>query len=104
MQVPADFSYVNLMCDDNVYFNNPMWYMRELHDPGRIAFFRDHTQIHFVTGQGAYEVPAASERMSQVLWNKGIPNTLDKWGHDVNHDWPWWRQMLPHYLGNVVGW
>ena len=29
---------------------------------------------------------------------KGIPAIVDYWGNDVNHDWPWWRQMLPHYL------
>jgi esterase/lipase superfamily enzyme len=96
--------YLDGYSDDNVYFNNPMWYMRELGDPGRIAYFRDHTQIHFVTGQGAHEAPHASERMSQMLWGKGIPNHLDKWGLDVNHDWPWWRKMLPHYLDHVVHW
>ena len=23
-------------------------------------------------------------------------------GHDVAHDGPWWRKMLPHYLGNLL--
>ena len=22
----------------------------------------------------------------------------------VNHDWPWWRKMLPHYIENRLGW
>jgi esterase/lipase superfamily enzyme len=96
--------YLHGYSDDNAYFNNPMWFMRELHDPGRIAYFRDQTQIHLVTGQGAHEAPHESERMSQLLWNKGIPNNLDKWGHDVPHDWPSWRQMLPFYLGQRVNW
>ena len=28
---------------------------------------------------------------------------LDVWGHDVNHDWVWWRRMLPYYLGELTG-
>ena len=23
------------------------------------------------------------------------------WGHDVNHDWPWWRKMLPHFIDKL---
>ena len=39
-----------------------------------------------------------------MLWNKGIWNNLDMWGHDVPHDWPTWRKMLEHYVGNRLGW
>jgi esterase/lipase superfamily enzyme len=27
-----------------------------------------------------------------------VPATFDYWGYDVDHDWPWWRRMLPHQL------
>ena len=33
-----------------------------------------------------------------ILNSKGIKHWLDIWGHDVVHDWPTWRQMLPYYL------
>jgi len=23
---------------------------------------------------------------------------FDYWGPDVDHDWPWWRRMLPYAL------
>jgi len=36
-----------------------------------------------------------------VLRVKGIPAIVDYWGHDVNHDWVWWRQMLPYYLDRL---
>jgi esterase/lipase superfamily enzyme len=26
---------------------------------------------------------------------------MDYWGPDVNHDWPWWRRMLPYYLDRL---
>jgi esterase/lipase superfamily enzyme len=33
-----------------------------------------------------------------VLYSRGIPHSLDLWGYDVNHDWPWWRRMLDLYV------
>jgi len=55
-----------------------------------------------LSGQGAYEAPERSRQLSEVLNAKGIPHTLDIWGADVNHDWPWWRKMLPHWLGRLT--
>lgn len=97
-------SYLHGYGDDNVYFNNPWSYMSGLHDHGRLETFRRHTQINIVTGQGAYERPDASVRFSELLWSKSIPHTLDLWGHDVEHDWPSWRKMLPYYVGEKVRW
>ena len=33
---------------------------------------------------------------------KGIPNRVDNWGPDYEHDWPTWRQMLPQYLRELT--
>jgi esterase/lipase superfamily enzyme len=88
--------------DDNVYYNNPTSYLPGLE--GRyLQLLRTACRIVIVTGQGAYEAPEASRLLSRVLTAKGIPHTLDLWGHDVNHDWPWWRRMLPAYL-DFMGW
>ena len=35
---------------------------------------------------------------AKVLYDKGIWYELDVWGQDMRHDWPTWRNMLPHYL------
>jgi len=32
---------------------------------------------------------------------KNIPAWIDIWGQDVNHDWPWWRKMLPYGLSKM---
>jgi esterase/lipase superfamily enzyme len=95
--------YLHGYGDDNVFFNNPFSYLPGIQDAGTLHLLR-HSQIHIVSGQGDYERPDASVRFSQSLWDKGIPNQLDLWGKDVNHDWPWWRKMLPYYLGERVGW
>ena len=95
--------YLHGYGDDNVYFNNPVSYIPGI--GGNDAdLLRHHSQIHILSGRGAYEAPHESEKLAAVLRDKGIPHNLDLWGHEVNHDWPWWRKMLDHYIGGRLGW
>jgi esterase/lipase superfamily enzyme len=87
--------------DDNVYFNNPVEYLPNLNDDYFLPILRRSDAVYILSGQGAYEDPARSRQLSGILYAKGIPHTLDLWGYDVNHDWPWWRKMLDHYLGKL---
>lgn len=89
--------YFNGYSDDNCYFNNPMWYVGNL-EGDALQTLRERSRITLVTGQGAFEKPEATENFHNLLDSKGIPHLFEKWGYDVNHDWPWWRKMLPHYL------
>jgi esterase/lipase superfamily enzyme len=91
-------SYLRGYHDDNVYFNNPAEYLPNLNDDHYLPLLRRADAIFILSGQGSYEAPERSRQLSQLLNSKGIPHTLDLWGHDVNHDWPWWRKMLPYYL------
>jgi esterase/lipase superfamily enzyme len=90
--------------DDNVYYNNPVSYIANMNDGHTLDLLRHNCEIHIVSGRGDYEAPHCSEQLSKLLWDKGVPNNLDLWGLDVNHDWPWWRKMLPHYIGERVRW
>lgn len=100
-----DPDYTHGYCDDNVYYNNPVAYLANMHAGlPQLHALRDATQVHILTGRGQWEVPHRSEQLSQVLSSKGIPHNLDLWGHDVAHDWPWWRRMLDHYIGSRLGW
>ncbi|HVT74792.1 MAG TPA: alpha/beta hydrolase-fold protein [Lacunisphaera sp.] len=85
--------------DEDVYFNSPLDYLPNLTDESILSQLRAKQHIHLISGQGAYEKPSSAVDLGRVLHSKGIPHTVDLWGHDVNHDWPWWRKMLPHYLG-----
>jgi esterase/lipase superfamily enzyme len=96
-------SYLRGYTDDNVYFNNPAQYLSNLDDDYYLPLLRRADAIFILSGQGAYEAPERSRQLSQLLSSKGIPHTLDLWGHDVDHDWPWWRKMLPYYLGKLFG-
>ena len=96
-------SYLHGYYDDNVYFNNPVDYLSGMNDDYFLPALRRADAIFILSGQGRWEAPDRSRRLSEILSSKGIPHTLDLWGHDVDHDWPWWRKMLPHYLGKLFG-
>lgn len=85
--------------DDAVYFNSPLLYLPGLEDPWYLSRFRS-AKLAFVVGQGAWEAEmiADTRALEEVLRAKAIPAIVDFWGQDVDHDWPWWRRMLPHYL------
>ncbi len=95
--------FVGEHVDDAVYFNSPLLFLPNLEDPWHLDRLRA-ARIAIVVGQGAWEeeMIADTRALEGVLRAKGIPAIVDYWGHDVNHDWPWWRRMLPHYL-DVLG-
>ncbi|MGH9902995.1 MAG: esterase family protein [Pyrinomonadaceae bacterium] len=95
-------SYFNGYWDPNVYFNTPTQYLPNLNDDYHLPLLRRADAIIILTGQGAWEAPERSRQLSDILHAKGIPHTLDVWGHDVDHDWPWWRKMLPFYLDKIL--
>jgi esterase/lipase superfamily enzyme len=95
-------TYLQGYYDDNVYFNNPVDYLPNLNDDYNLPLLQRADAVFILSGQGAYEAPERSRQLSDILSAKGIPNTLDLWGHDVNHDWPWWRKMLPYVLGKLL--
>ena len=90
--------------DDNVYFNNPVAFLSNMAEGETLRRLREECQIHIITGRGRWEAPHRSVQLSEVLQAKGIPHNLDLWGFDVDHDWPWWRKMLPHYIAERTGW
>lgn len=84
--------------DGNVYFNSPVHYIPALTDHHILEQIRRSNHVHILTGSGPYEDPKAGGEFAQMLYNKGIGYEFDNWGPDYKHDWPTWRQMLPHYL------
>ena len=85
--------------DDNVYFNTPLAYLPDMHDPWYLDQYRQ-SRIIVCTGQGAWEdeMLADTHALKGILEQKNIPQWIDVWGGDVNHDWPWWLKMLPYFL------
>lgn len=81
--------------NDYVFFNNPVQFIAEENDPGRLAMLR-HIDIIMATGKGDRLIGSA-RAMSGVLWSKGIGNALREWD-GWSHDWPYWQKMVLHYI------
>ncbi|MGE0441464.1 MAG: esterase family protein [Gemmatimonadales bacterium] len=92
--------YLKGYSDDNCYYNNPTWFVPNL-GGGYLDLLRTACRTIIVTGQGQWEAPECSRSFSRLLHDKGIPHALDLWGHDVAHDWPWWRKMLPYFVDKL---
>ena len=85
--------------DENVYFNSPLMYLENLTNPEYLDLYRQ-SKIIVCAGQGAWEDEMLADTLAlkRILEEKNIPHWIDIWGGDVNHDWPWWRKMLPYFL------
>jgi esterase/lipase superfamily enzyme len=86
---------------DALYFQNPTAYVANL-GGDHLQWLRHHVHLTLVCGQGMWEdttgAQASTRRLAGLLAEKDIPHELDVWGHDVAHDWPWWRRQLTHHL------
>jgi esterase/lipase superfamily enzyme len=86
--------------DDNFYFNNPVDYMASLSDPWYFHHLHQ-CDIRLVTGHGPYEDSGPTYRLAEVLRSKGIPHSVDDWGPDGGHDWPFWKRQMNEYVGRL---
>jgi esterase/lipase superfamily enzyme len=88
--------FVGNYYDQAVYFNNPMDFIANEQDPGRLEAMR---RMDIILAVGRDDgLRDSNERLSARLWEKGIGNALRVWD-GFAHDWPVWMQMLDRYLG-----
>ena len=88
--------------DEDIYLNSPIAYLPNLTDPWYIEQYRQ-SKIIICTGQGAWEEAMLIDTITikRILEEKQIPCWIDIWGTDVDHDWPWWRKMMPYFLDHL---
>lgn len=86
--------------DANFYFSSPLAFLPGLEGP-LLEALRTRF-ILMVCGEGRWEDPEESWRMARLLGAKGVPNRVDVWGREWDHDWPTWRAMLPMYLDEIL--
>ncbi|MCA9736499.1 MAG: alpha/beta hydrolase-fold protein [Gemmatimonadota bacterium] len=85
---------------EHFYYASPLEYLPALEGPTL-----DALRTRFVllaAGEGKAENIGESWRVADLLGRKGVPNRVDSWGSDWDHDWPTWRRMLRHYLDELV--
>lgn len=82
------------------YFASPLHFL-----PGLSGPILDRLRKRFIlmpSGEGDYEDIGESWRMAAVLGARGIPNRVDSWGPEWQHNWVTWRAMLPKYLAEYA--
>lgn len=82
--------------DDNVYFNNPVDYIPQMHNHDHLEGLR-RMDIRLVSGEWDMCLDASID-MHEKLNRKSVPSTLDIWGEQTKHDWPWWREMIKKHI------
>lgn len=85
-----------------VYYNSPLAYLRGLIEPWYLEQYRRGTII-VCAGQGAWDEEALADtrELEAICRERSIPAWIDIWGHDVNHDWPWWYKQMNYFLGRL---
>jgi len=86
--------------DDLLYQNTPCAYLPNMAWDHPYIDMYNSSKMLFVVGQGAWEdvLLASTRNLQAVCEQKGIHAQFEYWGHDVNHDWPWWYKMVELYL------
>ena len=84
----------------DLYYSAPLQFLPGLGGP-QLELLRQR-RIILASGAGAWEDIGESWQMASALGAKGIPNRVDNWGPQWEHDWPTWRRMLPQYLGELT--
>lgn len=89
--------------DELLYHNSPVHYIEGMpYDHPYVEMYRKR-KIIICVGQGAWEHPMIEDtaRMKELFAYKNINAWIDFWGHDVAHDWPWWKKQITYYLEYV---
>lgn len=88
--------------DSLVYRNSPSQNVWLQQDEWFLNQYRE-ADIIICTGLGAWEqdgLPSFYE-LQKAFAAKHIPAWFDIWGHDVAHDWDWWRIQMPYFLSKL---
>jgi esterase/lipase superfamily enzyme len=87
-------SFMHGYYDDNVYFNNPIDFMPNADNP-------ELWKMKIILGTSNWDICLDGNlAFSEILRKKNIPHWLDVRG-DVEHDWPLWLEMFPHYVSMI---
>src|SRR6266487_294931 len=83
-----------------LYSSAPLQFLPGLDGP-QLDLLRQRFAIR-ASGQGRWENVGESWQMASALGAKGIPNRVDNWGPEWDHEWTTWRAMLPQYLAELT--
>lgn len=90
--------------DDLTYINSPLDYLWGMSPDHPYLDIYRQKNIIFCVGQGAWEddLIDSTRKMNDWFNQRNVPAWFDYWGHDVAHDWPWWRVQLPYFMDKIL--
>ena len=90
--------------NETLYNNSPVHFMQNMPADHYYIDLYNQKKIILCVGQGAWEEEGIRTTgiMDRIFKEKGISAWCDFWGYDVNHDWPWWRKQIRHFLPYVI--
>ena len=88
--------------DEYVYANSPIHYLENM--PADHPYIEKINKNYGIicVGLGPWEVPETSLKLREIFYHKGINVWVDIWGHDVQHDWPWWYKQVEYFLPKLL--
>ncbi|MCF0136394.1 MAG: esterase family protein [Lachnospiraceae bacterium] len=91
--------------DELTYANSPVDFISNMPADHDYISKYNEGQMIFCVGQGAWEEALlfGTHRLEDACRAKGINGWFDYWGHDVNHDWPWWYKQCDYFLPKMLG-
>jgi len=87
--------------NEDFYLTSPLQFLPRLPEGDMLSALQSRF-IVLPFGQGRWESPTESWQLAHLLGSRGIPNRVDAWSVDYDHDWVTWREMLPQYLNELV--
>ena len=84
---------------DDLYLASPLDFLPGLEGTQLETLRR--RRVIIASGEGAWEDIGESWAMADALGRKGVPNRVDSWGPEFEHDWATWWRMLPQYLNEI---
>jgi esterase/lipase superfamily enzyme len=86
----------------DMYYSSPVHFLENLDPEGGHIQALKKRFVLLTHGRGRWEDPEQSWRVANALGAKGVPNRVDEWGSEWDHDWPTWRRMLPQYMDELL--
>lgn len=90
--------------DPLIYDNSPLDFLRGM--PKDHPYMQSYRRRRIVlcVGQGAWEGELLEDTraLHAVLREKEVPAWVDYWGHDVSHDWVWWRRQVVYFMKKLT--
>ena len=99
----ADYFFDGWM-NPTLYDNSPERFLPNMPEDHPWIGMYNERKIILCCGQGAWEEDGVRtlKNLERIFHEKGIEAWCDFWGHDVNHDWPWWFKQMRYFLPFMI--